>query len=224
MSVAEIPQCGKSLYRAAFREPGRCESTDDYSRSCPDREVRSSVYERSSPLVETSDEDYPEEIEDELPDLILLFNSFESYLDRVSSTHTDSRLQRAAIRRRDADFVVFRAQRIEVATPSRIANSTKEEVLESFDGFVEEIVGETAYVRLKSREHGDVLHGEYPASQFASLGIEEQSRFLCTTVKAGESTRVVLQPIPDVPVTDEELRAIEARIDEALPLDDAIEY
>ena len=104
-------------------------------------------------------------------------------------------------------------------------NAPREVVLESFEGFVDQVEGDTAYVRLKSREHGDVLYGEYPASQLLEKGIEEQGRFLCETVKVDGTTRVDMQAIPSVPATDEQLRAIEEKIDRVLPRDDpGIEY
>lgn len=91
-------------------------------------------------------------------------------------------------------------------------DSHMERVLESFNGYVEQIEDETAYVRLKSREHGDVLYGEYPAAKLAKLGIEEQDRFLCETVELDGKTRVELRKIPDKEVSDEELKAIQESI------------
>lgn len=91
-------------------------------------------------------------------------------------------------------------------------DSHRERVLESFNGYVERIDGETAYVRLKSRERGDVLYGEYPAAKLAELGIDEQDRFLCETVEIDGKTRVDLRKIPDKEVSDEELKAIQESI------------
>jgi hypothetical protein len=103
--------------------------------------------------------------------------------------------------------------------------SNMERVHESFNGFVERIDGATAYVRLRSIEHGDVLYGEYPAAKLAESGIEEQDRFLCETVNVDGKTRVDLRKIPDRDISDEELKAIHDRIDKALPRDDpGIEY
>lgn len=98
-------------------------------------------------------------------------------------------------------------------------------VLETFSGYVDQVVDDTAYVRLESREHGDVLHGQYSASELASKGIHEQSRFLCETVKVGGSTRLDLKALPDEVVSEEELRAIDERIHRVIPRDDpGIEY
>jgi hypothetical protein len=96
-----------------------------------------------------------------------------------------------------------------------------ETVLESFEGYVDEVDCDTAYVTLQSVEHGDVLHGKYSASELLKKGIEEQSRFLCRTIKANGATRVDLQPLPDAEVTDEEVRAISEEMDRAFSSDDS---
>jgi hypothetical protein len=96
-----------------------------------------------------------------------------------------------------------------------------ETVLESFEGYVDEVDGDTAYVTLESRNNGDVLQGKYSASELLKKGIEEQSRFLCRTIKSNGSTRVDVQPLPDAEVTDEEVRAISEEIDRAFPSDDS---
>lgn len=98
-------------------------------------------------------------------------------------------------------------------------------VLESFEGYVDQIDGDTAYVTLESRKHGDVLYGEYSASQLRQKGIGDQSRFLCKTVKMGRATRVEFEPLPDEEVTDEEVRAIAEKMNRAFSSDDSgIEY
>jgi hypothetical protein len=105
------------------------------------------------------------------------------------------------------------------------ATNVEEKVLETFVGYVDNVEGDTAYVRLKSREHGDTLYGQYSASELASKGIYEQTRFLCETIKIGETTRLDLKALPDVEVSEEELRAIEEKIDRVIPRDDpGIEY
>jgi hypothetical protein len=99
-------------------------------------------------------------------------------------------------------------------------------VLESFDGYVDSIDGDTAYVTLESRENGDVLYGEYSASELLAKGIREQTRFLCETVKGGDGGRVHFAPLPKNQVTDEEARSIAKEMREAFPGDDdsVIEY
>lgn len=99
-------------------------------------------------------------------------------------------------------------------------------VLESFDGYVDSIDGDTAYVTLVSRSNGDVLYGEYSAQELLSRGIQEQTRFLCETVKGGGAGRVHFAPLPKNQVTDEEARAIAEEMREAFPGDDdsVIEY
>ncbi len=99
-------------------------------------------------------------------------------------------------------------------------------VLESFDGYVDSIDGDTAYVTLESRLNGDVLFGEYSASELLARGICEQTRFLCETVKGGGGGRVHFAPLPKNQVTDEEARSIAKEMREAFPGDDdsVIEY
>lgn len=85
-------------------------------------------------------------------------------------------------------------------------------VLETFEGFVEEIEGETAYVKLQS-EHGDILYGRYPAHELAAKGIRERRRFKCETVEGPfGAVTVELAPIPDKHISQERLRRIRAHI------------
>lgn len=98
--------------------------------------------------------------------------------------------------------------------------SQPETVLETFIGYVDRVDGDTAYVRLKSQDHGDALCGQYPASELAARGIHEQTRFLCEMVKVDDLTRLDLKPLPDVEVSEEELRAIDERIHRVIPRDD----
>jgi hypothetical protein len=99
-----------------------------------------------------------------------------------------------------------------------------ESILERFDGFVDQIDGDTAYVTLKSQEHGDVLYGEYSAALLRSKGIEEQDRFICKTVSLGEATRVDIEAVPVAIVTKEQIQAIDVEIERILPSDDSIDY
>jgi len=123
------------------------------------------------------------------------------------------------------DELIQALRQMVVSLRSHSSNSPPEVVLESFEGFVDQVEGDTAHVRLKSREHGDVLFGVYPTLQLLEKGIEEQGRFLCKTVKVDGTTRIDIQAIPRVPATDEQLRAIEEEIDRVLPRDDpGIEY
>ena len=99
-------------------------------------------------------------------------------------------------------------------------------VLESFNGYVDSIDGDTAYVTLESLQNGDVLYGEYSAQELLSKGIREQTRFRCETVKGGGAGRVHFAPLPKNQVTDEEAHAIAKEMREAFPGDDdsVIEY
>jgi hypothetical protein len=103
-------------------------------------------------------------------------------------------------------------------------SALSESILEHFDGFVDRIDGDTAYVTLKSREHGDVLYGQYPAALLSSKGVGDQERFICKTVGASETTRIEIAGVPAAVVTDEQLRAIDEEIERILPSDDSIDY
>jgi hypothetical protein len=92
-------------------------------------------------------------------------------------------------------------------------------VLEAFEGFVEEIDGDTAYVTLTSK-HGDRLAGRYSASALLEKGISERRRFVCRTLQLGDEVRVVIEPIPERHLSESEEAAIYSRIDRMFP-DDA---
>jgi len=77
------------------------------------------------------------------------------------------------------DYLIRALRKVVANLRSHSSNTKDEMILESFEGYVDQVEGDTAYVRLKSREHGDVLYGEYSAAELLEKGIEEQSRFLC---------------------------------------------
>ena len=91
-------------------------------------------------------------------------------------------------------------------------------VLEKFEGFVDRIDDDTAYVTLKS-EHGDRLHGTYSAAGLVERGIRERRRFTCTTLDRGDRVEVELAPIPDRHVSVDEQRVIADRIGKILEID-----
>jgi hypothetical protein len=100
------------------------------------------------------------------------------------------------------------------------ARSTVEAVLETFEGVLDCIDGDTAYVTLTSTTNGDVLYGEYPAASFSAKGIEEEDRFICKTVGMDGATRIEIQAVPDAELTEENIRAIRAKIEKVLPRND----
>jgi len=93
-------------------------------------------------------------------------------------------------------------------------------VLETFDGFVDRIAGDTAFVTLQSTTNGDVEEGTYPASELARLGIFEQSCFIAKTVETRSGIRVVFEAAPDEALSDEVVHEIESKIDQVLPRED----
>lgn len=76
-------------------------------------------------------------------------------------------------------------------------------VLESFNGFVNQVEDGIAFVTLES-EHGDVLHGEYPYKALEDRGIFERTAFHLSTVVKGDEVQIHLSP--SVPQTISEIR------------------
>ena len=112
---------------------------------------------------------------------------------------------------------------IQSATTTVIETRT---VLETFDGYVDSIEGESAYVTLESRDTGDVLYGEFPTSDLLGKKIAEQTRFLCETVKTENGSRIDFRALPKIEVTDEEVRSIAEKMRGAFSSGDSsvIEY
>ncbi len=96
---------------------------------------------------------------------------------------------------------------------------TKAVVLERLEGFVDQIDGPVAYVTLKS-QYGDELTGEYAADELAAKGISEGRRFRCETVEVDGAVRVLLEALPDEPVTEDEEDAISRRMAELIQGDE----
>lgn len=97
---------------------------------------------------------------------------------------------------------------LETIQPAATTMTAPRTVLESFDGYVDSIDGDNAYVTLESRNNGDVLYGEFPASELLGKNISEQSRFLCETVKTDNGSHIDFRAVPEIEVTDEEVRSI----------------
>ena len=112
---------------------------------------------------------------------------------------------------------------LQAATTTVVETRT---VLETFDGYVDSIEGESAYVTLESRDNGDVLYGEFPASDLLGKQISEQTRFLCETVKTDNGSRIDFRALPKIEVTDEEVRSIAEKMRGAFSSGDSsvIEY
>jgi hypothetical protein len=91
----------------------------------------------------------------------------------------------------------------------------RKEVLEEFDGFVDRVEGNVAYVTLLSST-GEMLCGEYPISELEDKGIRERRRFKCLTVDTGEAVKLELYSVPDCEVTEEQEGVIREEIDRAL--------
>ena len=105
-------------------------------------------------------------------------------------------------------------------TSTQSKHASTSTILERLEGFVEQIEGSIAYVRLTS-EHGDELYGEYPAADLLDKGIGERQRFQCITMQQNGHVQVSLKAIPEQNTPAEE-ETIHRRIEQLLaddPLD-----
>ena len=95
-------------------------------------------------------------------------------------------------------------------------NATKT-VLEEFTGVLERIDGDVAHVTLTSKTTGEILWGEYPATELADLGIREGRRFQLRTVQVDIRTiRIEMEAIPDKEISPERKQEIYEEIDRLL--------
>ncbi len=86
---------------------------------------------------------------------------------------------------------------------------------EEFQGFVEKIEDDKAYVRLDT-SRGERLCGPYPAEELASKGIGERDRFLLRAVKVGGAIRFDAELIPRKIISPERQRQIREEIEAGL--------
>ncbi len=98
-------------------------------------------------------------------------------------------------------------------------SSPGETILESFEGFVTEVDGAIAYVTLESPD-GEVLYGQYQASELFARGIRERRRFRCRTVKTATGVRVELEALPEEEISERLEQEIWDRIARSLGDDD----
>ena len=97
------------------------------------------------------------------------------------------------------------------ASPGPQVTST----IEEFQGFVEKIEDDKAYVRLDT-SRGERLCGPYPAEELASKGIGERDRFLLRAIKVGGAIRFDTELIPRKIITPERQRQIREEIEAGL--------
>ncbi len=86
---------------------------------------------------------------------------------------------------------------------------------ERFEGFVERLEGDVAYISLES-ERGERLCGPYPADELEAKGIGERDRFSLTLTDMGDSVRFDIQLIPRKILSAERQRQIQQEIEQAL--------
>jgi hypothetical protein len=86
---------------------------------------------------------------------------------------------------------------------------------ERFEGFVEKLEGDIAYISLES-ERGERLQGPYPADELAAQGVGERDRFWLTLTDVGDSVRFDIRLIPHKIISAERQREIQREIEQAL--------
>lgn len=93
-------------------------------------------------------------------------------------------------------------------------------VLEEFEGFVDQFDGDVAHVTLKTQS-GETFYGEYPAADLKAQRIHEHRRFKCWTVEVGSGVDFVMEPIADRELSEEHERQIDEWLLKSLGDDNA---
>ena len=93
-------------------------------------------------------------------------------------------------------------------------------VIEELKGYVEEIDGDTAYVRLESPE-GEILYGQYPAAELDANGIRERRSFLCRVTRTRSGLGVQFQASRDAVLSEGDVERIWREVDAALGTEDS---
>jgi hypothetical protein len=98
-------------------------------------------------------------------------------------------------------------------TPPSEAQRLAEQVLETFEGHVDSIEEDSAFVTLKAPS-GEILKGRYSATALARYGITEGSRFECSTIKLASNAcvRIDFRRLPSTSETPEALQWLRARL------------
>ncbi len=142
-----------------------------------------------------------------------LYKSCLSLLSKEVTQPNLGRIQQASFE--EWEYAGSRSARLAQALEAQLChaeNAANERVLECLEGFVDEIVGDIAYVTLKSQSD-EVLHGEYPAAELFRLGIKERRRFWCETVEVDGKVEIRLEAIPDTPMSDTELSQLNQELE-----------
>lgn len=88
-------------------------------------------------------------------------------------------------------------------------------ILEVFEGMVDEVRDEIAYVTLRSETTNEIFYGQYNSIKLQELGV--QRHFGCKTVQhSGGHVTVEIYPLPEKVISPERLREIEEKVDKAL--------
>jgi hypothetical protein len=87
-------------------------------------------------------------------------------------------------------------------------SSSNEIVLETFNGILDRIDGDTAHVTLYSTTNTDVLYAEYLTSVFSEKGIKEEDLFILKTIEKDGVVRIEIEALPDTK-TDNKINMLE---------------
>lgn len=142
------------------------------------------------------------------------------YFDAVVQARQKSRFQATWGRVQQNEEIEY--ERILEPALERVQSQIvkKENILETFNGFLEKFDGKTAYVRLTT-ESGEVLYGEYPAIELKTKGVREHRRFKCWTVDTGSGVEFVIKPIPDIELDENRQQEINELVQQSFGDDDA---
>jgi hypothetical protein len=147
----------------------------------------------------------------------------QSSIDKAAHANSDDqvfanwgRIQQAE----GTDYAMLLGESSQLDSSAECATDLSDEVLEEFQGFVDKISGDVAYVTLRTIA-GEILWSEFPVSELAARGIRERRRFKCWTVRLNSEVRLKLEAIPDAPFSAEDEHRLEERLRRDLGDDDA---
>lgn len=108
---------------------------------------------------------------------------------------------------------------LRVIIPTRGATMCDERevwiAVEQLHGFVDAVRDGVAYVTLTGAD-GEELWGEYPYAELQRFGVGERRQFICKAVVCGDRYELRFEPVI-VPLSEQELDAIAARVEELFP-------
>jgi hypothetical protein len=175
------------------------------------------AHHASTPAPETHDLDSPIQPFDGLSEKLVYLEARQSLLrDRLQSTW--GRVQQ----QEEMEYEPF-VERVTLLRRQSRRNRIRGNILEGFEGFVDQFDGDVAHVTLKTQS-GETFYGEYPAADLKAQGIREHRRFQCWTVEVGSGVEFVIEPIPDRELSEDRERQIDEWLQKSLGDDDAPQH